>query len=351
MLEATGLTKNFGGFSLKSINFTLTADDYFVLVGPSGSGKSQLLELLAGLQFADEGRILLNNIDITRLPTQDRGIAMVFQDYAVFPHLTVRQNIAYSLKNKGLSTEAGSGLIEKLAHETGIHHLLNRSIKGLSGGEVQRVVLARTLASNPKVLLLDEPLSNVDARVKHDLRRLLRAIHRKGIPVIHVTHDFEDAIALANKVGVIKDGRIIQIGPPDQVLLHPASEFVAKFAGIRNFYRCIASLGPSQGIATAVVKEEYKLFFAGDGIGEGSVVIPANEIVVSLNKPDSSARNVFFGKITELFPTANGVEIFADCGLKLAALVSHASETELGLKEGLEVWFSFKVSSVRFIQG
>lgn len=351
MLEAIDLTKSFGSFSLKSINFTLTANDYFVLVGPSGSGKSQLLELLAGLQFADKGKILLNNVDITRLPTQDRGIVMVFQDYAVFPHLTVRQNIAYSLKNKGLSAVACSEIVEKLCLETGIHHLLNRSIKGLSGGEVQRVVLARTLASNPKVLLLDEPLSNIDARVKHDLRRLLRAIHRKGIPVIHVTHDFEDAIALANKVGVIKDGRIIQIGSPDHVLLHPASEFVAKFAGIRNFFRCTTTPGPSIGISTAIVKEANRLFFSGEGTGEGSVVIPANEIIVSMSKPDSSARNVFFGRITELFPTANGIEIFADCGLKLAALVSQASEAELGLKEGQEVWFSFKVSSVRFIQG
>lgn len=351
MLETIGLYKDYGSFSLQNISLTLAANDYFVLVGPSGSGKSQLLELLAGIRKADQGKILLDGVDITHYPTQERAIAMVFQDYAIFPHLTVRQNIGYSLHVKSLPLAQRTALVEKLAHDTGIHHLLDRTPTGLSGGEVQRVVLARTLASKPKVLLLDEPLSNVDARVKHGLRRLLRNIYRMGLPVIHVTHDFEDAIALATKVGVIKDGRIIQVGPTEQVLLHPESEFVAKFAGIRNFYRCTASEGPSQGIGTAIIKETYKLYFSGEGEGEGSVVIPANEIVVSLHKPDSSARNNLKGTITEIFPTANGVEVFADCGIKLAALVSNASEAELGLHEGVEVWFSFKVSSVRFVKG
>jgi molybdopterin-binding protein len=352
MLEIRGLNKKLGNFALQHISLQVDHDDYFVLVGPSGSGKSQLLELIAGIKLPDSGTIMLNGRDITSLKMQERRVGLVFQDYAVFPHLTVRQNIEFPLKIQKMASKPMNEVVLQLADETGITSLLDRYPGKLSGGEVQRVAIARTLASKPELLLLDEPLSNIDARLKNDLRRLLRSIHRKGIPVIHVTHDYEDAVALAGKVAVIKDGRLIQIGSAQEVLRHPVSDFVARFAGIRNFFRCSLALNKAEGVACAVIKDQYRIMVSGyENEGEGSVVIPASDIVVSLHRLDSSARNNFKGVITEVIPTANGTEIIADCGIALAALISRTSENEMNLHEGTEVWLSFKASAVRFIKG
>lgn len=352
MLEINNISKSYGSFRLQDISFNVTADDYFVLVGASGAGKSQTLELIAGMTQSDSGNIILNGVNITHNKMQERDIGMVFQDYAIFPHMTVAQNIAYPLHQKKLDKQQINVRVKMLAEEMAIEHLLDRNPAELSGGEQQRTALARTLALNPKVLLLDEPLSNVDIRLKYELRRLLRKINRRGIPIIHVTHDFEDAIVLATKVAVIKDGRIIQTGHPTEVFLHPASDFIAKFAGVRNFFRSELIDETGSGLKLAMIKNHPGIHVVTDETpGEGSIIIPASDIFLSNQKTETSARNQFKAQVCEVFPSLEGMEVIVDCGIKLAVLVSRSSVTEMNIVEGRDIWISFKASSVQFIKG
>ncbi|MDO9510462.1 MAG: ATP-binding cassette domain-containing protein [Bacteroidales bacterium] len=352
MLELKNISKTLGSFQLQNISITVEAHDYFVVVGASGAGKSQLLELIAGMSLPDSGSITLNGLDITQNKMQKRDVGMVFQDYAIFPHMTVAQNIAYPLQYKNLSKSQINLKVKMLAEDMAIDHLLDRNPAELSGGEQQRTALARTLALDPKILLLDEPLSNVDIRLKYELRRLLRKINKKGIPIVHVTHDFEDAIVLATKVAVIKDGRIIQTGHPTEVFLHPASDFIAKFAGVRNFFRSELIDETGSGLKLAMIKNHPGIHVVTDETpGEGSIIIPASDIFLSNQKTETSARNQFKAQVCEVFPSLEGMEVIVDCGIKLAVLVSRSSVTEMNIVEGRDIWISFKASSVQFIKG
>ncbi|RLD63190.1 MAG: ABC transporter ATP-binding protein, partial [Bacteroidetes bacterium] len=202
MLKVKNISKKLDDFNIKDISFSVNKGDYFIILGVSGAGKSVILEMIAGLMQPNSGTIYLNNKNITNEKIQKRKLGLVFQDYAVFPHLSVKENISYPLKNRGLEKKEIQNRLNQLAEEMSISHLLNRKPTTLSGGELQRVALARTLALNPECLLLDEPLSSLDIQLKNDLRGLLRKINKKGQTIIHVTHDYEEAIFLANKVAV-----------------------------------------------------------------------------------------------------------------------------------------------------
>src|SRR5674476_643676 len=237
MLRLTNISRRLGDFALKEINLEVTDGQYYVLLGRSGSGKTQLLELIAGLEHPDTGTIVLDEKDITRQRIQDRKVGIVFQDYAVFPHMTVFGNIAYPLKVRKVDRVTIAEKIDKAATAMNIKHLLDRSTEKLSGGELQRVALARTLITSPRLLLLDEPLSSLDTSLKDDLKRLLRNLNKAGQTIIHVTHDYCDAISLAKRVGVIHNGKIIQEGSVEEVFSNPSNRFVARYAGIRNFFK------------------------------------------------------------------------------------------------------------------
>ena len=218
MLRLINISRQLGDFALRDINLEVSDGEYYVLLGRSGSGKTQLLELIAGLEHPDTGRIILDNEDITLKRIQDRKVGIVFQDYAVFPHMTVFGNIAYPLRVKREGKKAITEKVEKAATAMNIKHILERNTEKLSGGELQRVALARTLITSPRLLLLDEPLSSLDTSLKDDLKRLLRNLNKAGQTIIHVTHDYGDAISLAKRVGVIHNGKIIQEGSVDDVL-------------------------------------------------------------------------------------------------------------------------------------
>jgi ABC-type sugar transport system ATPase subunit len=236
MLELRNISKRFDDFCLQEVTLTVHQGDYFILLGESGSGKSMVLETIAGLVAPDSGSIILDGSDITSTKIQNRKIGLVFQDHAVFPHLTVAENIAYSLHGTTMSKGEKYDKVKVIATELGIGELLTRKPGTLSGGELQRVALGRTLIQHPAILLLDEPLSSLDSRLKGDLRRLLRAIHRKGQTILHVTHDYEEALSLGTRIAVIHKGTIIQSGSPGEVFRNPKSEFVAHFIGVSNFF-------------------------------------------------------------------------------------------------------------------
>jgi ABC-type sugar transport system ATPase subunit len=351
MLRIEKISVRFPSFSIENISLVVEKHDYLALLGVSGAGKTVLLEVLAGLVKPNEGRVLLNGNDITQQRIQQRKIGLVYQDLSLFPHLTVEKNIAYPLRNRTSSSRDIRKRVHELAQQTGVSHLLDRYPGTLSGGEAQRVALARTLASDPDILLLDEPLSNLDVKLKSELRKLLRSIHASGKTVIHVTHDFMEAATLANKVAVIQDGKLVQHGTPEEVFRHPRTEFVARFSGVKNLFKCqSASLSTSEGLQKVLIEQGVEILFLAKDIPEnGYVMIPQQDIIISENRVTSSAVNNLEGVIKEMILLGAGVEVVVDAGAEFVVSVSKQSQESMQLIPGKKIWLSFKASAVRYL--
>ncbi|MFL6115126.1 MAG: ABC transporter ATP-binding protein [Catenulispora sp.] len=242
-IRTVDLTKTFpdaggGVTALDALNLTVDDGEFFALLGPSGCGKTTLLRTLAGLETPTGGAVHIGDTDVTRTPPGKRGVAMVFQDYALFPHMTVTENIAYPLRVRGASKTAQREAVLAAASELGLTGtettvgLLDRRPGALSGGQQQRVALARATAANPAVFLFDEPLSNLDARLRLEARTFLKRLQRElAITTVFVTHDQAEALALADRIAVMQSGRIRQLGTPREVYRRPANTFVASFIG------------------------------------------------------------------------------------------------------------------------
>ncbi len=231
-----GLHRRYGQVvALNGVDLTLHPGELVALLGPSGCGKTTTLRLLAGLEDADQGRITVGGVDVTRLPASKRDMGMVFQAYSLFPHLTVRQNVAFGLRLRKVGSAERDRRALEMLELVGLAAQADRYVSQISGGQQQRVALARALAIEPKVLLLDEPLSALDAKVRAQLRDQIRKIQLDvGITALFVTHDQEEALAIADRVGVMRDGRIEQLGTPTDVYSRPATSFVAEFVGLTN---------------------------------------------------------------------------------------------------------------------
>jgi len=222
-------------FELKEINLELEQGKILALLGPSGSGKSTLIQAISGLITVQAGKILVNNSDITSTPVHKRKIGVVFQDFALFPHLNVYHNVAFGLKSQQLSRKAIRDRVHQLLELVGLENFSQREVNSLSGGEKQRIALARTLAPKPDIILFDEPLSAVDEELRIRLREQLANIQKElGFTTIYVTHDREEAFYFADLIGIIFNGRIWQIDRPENVYEKPVSPIVARFLGIEN---------------------------------------------------------------------------------------------------------------------
>jgi multiple sugar transport system ATP-binding protein len=232
-ITLNSVTKSWGSFhALKPVDLEIAQGEFLVLLGPSGCGKTTTMRIIAGLETASSGTVLKDGIDITdRLP-RERNMAMVFQNYALYPHMTVLQNITYPLRAKGMTKPERERLARETAAKVGLADLLDRLPKNLSGGQRQRVALARALVRSPDVFLMDEPLSNLDAKLRGAMRAEIKHLQREtGITTIYVTHDQIEAITLADRVIVMEAGQIRQIGTPDEIYDDPANLFVAGFLG------------------------------------------------------------------------------------------------------------------------
>ncbi|PSK66894.1 Trehalose import ATP-binding protein SugC [Micromonospora sp. MH33] len=228
------LTKVYPGGvrALDALDLEIADGEFFALLGPSGCGKTTLLRTIAGLEVASGGSVRIGERDVTGLPPGKRDVAMVFQDYALFPHMTVRDNIAYPLRIKKVDRRSRGSKAADTAEELGLSGLLERRPGQLSGGQQQRVALARAMACHPQVFLLDEPLSNLDARLRLEARTFLKRLQRElGVTTVFVTHDQAEALALADRIAVMEGGRIRQVGTPTEVFRRPANTFVAGFIG------------------------------------------------------------------------------------------------------------------------
>ncbi|KQL45903.1 amino acid ABC transporter substrate-binding protein [Brevibacillus choshinensis] len=236
-LSIQGIRKTFGKFvALSSIDIDIQKNEFICLLGPSGCGKTTLLRILAGLEQPTSGRILVGDRDITTLPPAKRNFGMMFQSYALFPNLTAAQNIAYGLLSKKWSKKAIEDKVREVLVLIDLEHIRNKYPSQLSGGQQQRVALARAIALSPDFLLLDEPLSALDAKVRLKLRRELRSLHEKiGITTIMVTHDQDEALTMADRIVVMNNAEVVQVGSPQEVYERPNSPFVADFVGSINF--------------------------------------------------------------------------------------------------------------------
>ncbi|WP_300673142.1 ABC transporter ATP-binding protein [Desulfoluna sp.] len=233
-LNVNDLFRRYGDFQLR-VNLTVSKGEFLSVIGPSGCGKSTLLRMVAGLESADAGSIDLNGREISHEPPEKRGIGMVFQDYALFPHMSVAENVAYGLKLRKVGKKDRESRVRELLALVRLTDKADEFPATLSGGEQQRVALARAIAPNPSVLLLDEPLSALDARLRIDLRREIREVHdRLSLTTLYVTHDQEEALTLSDRIAVMKGGEILQTGTPKGLYERPGHLFTGMFLGLSN---------------------------------------------------------------------------------------------------------------------
>lgn len=351
MLSVRNITNRLGEFAIRDVSFDVAEGEYFVLLGASGVGKSVLLETIAGLLDPQAGQVLLDGRDITGERIQNRRLSLVYQDRALFPHLSVRENIAYGLRCRRLPRADVAERTGKLAEQVGVQHLLDRGPGTLSGGEAQRVALARALGTEPRCLLLDEPLSALDTRSRVRMRSLLRKLNRRGYTLLHVTHDYEEAVSLASRVAIMESGRIAQVGTPDEVFRHPKSEFVARFIGIRNFFNGHLRRPAGDGeLAEFVTAGPVFHVLTEAAAGPGYLMLRSEDITVANARPETSERNTFAGVIVDMAAARLGVEVSVDVGIEVSALVTATSVGKLDLACEKEVCVSFKASAAKFIE-
>jgi ABC-type Fe3+/spermidine/putrescine transport system ATPase subunit len=340
MLKLKNINKKLGSFALSGINIEIHEGEYFVLLGRSGSGKTQLLELIAGLSIPDSGEIWINKQDVTRKKIQERPVGLVFQDYAIFPNMTVFGNIAYPLHSRKLKKGEINQKVNRIAEEMNISNLLDRFTQNLSGGELQRVALARTLVNSPKLLLLDEPMASIDASLKDDIKRTFRQLNRNGLTIIHVTHDYREAVSLAGRVGVIHNGHIIQEGPPEMVFSKPINKFVARYAGIRNFFR--VKFWRENDSWNARCDNNLVFKISGNGFPEeGLMILKSDDIKIMASEPLSGLDNCFKGVIREINTSEYGMEVTIDAGEFFYVDLPVCDFKSLQIRESSDVWVTF----------
>ena len=356
MIRLENLHVRVGTFDLRDISLEVPKGGYALIIGPTGSGKTTLLEAVAGHARLKAGRVFMHGDEVTELPPERRGLGFVYQQYHLFPHLSVRDNIGYGIgrargKRDGIAPEAR---VAELADMLAIGPLLDRPVRGLSGGEQQRVALARALAPRPSILLLDEPFAAVDPATRQVLRRELRELHeREGITTLQVTHDFDEALRLGDLVAVLSEGRIAQSGTPEEVFRYPNSAFVARFVGTGNVIA-----GVVERTEPANEPGSFRGRFRGGSLvldvvaeREGPIhaVVRPEDIVLSLTHHPGSARNHMDGRVVRLERIGPVTLVHLDVGRPLIASLTTQSVQEMELKAGKPVIVAFKATAILLV--
>jgi len=345
MIEVRNLSVDLGEFVLKDISINIEEGEYFIILGPTGAGKTVLLESIAGLYPIKSGEIWLRGKDVTGVESEKRKISIVYQDHVLFPHLSVKDNLLFGLRMGKVTSDQQKDRLNWAAKLLGISNLLHRRPDTLSGGEKQKVALGRAIVTRPELLMLDEPLSALDPETREGVQQELRRLHRAlGITILHVTHDFEEAISLGNRIAVIGEGRLMQVGTPEEIFRHPNSEFVARFAMTRNIFQGQAQKNSSGDTTFKVDSTDFVIATEADGIHHASV--RPEDILISSEPIRSSARNCFPGTITHVMDKGSTLYITVSIPPELSCLVTRHSFEEMELHEGKEVYVTFKASAI-----
>ena len=267
--------KRYGDFqAVNGISLNIAQGEFFTLLGPSGCGKTTLLRMIAGFNTVDGGEICFDDRVINTVPAHKRDIGMVFQNYAIFPHLNVTENVAYGLKARKVPASEIGPRVQKALQMVQIDHLATRKPNELSGGQQQRVALARAFVIEPGVLLMDEPLSNLDAKLRVQMRTTIKKLQRDlGITTVYVTHDQEEALAISDRIAVMKEGNIMQVGAPEEIYRKPANPFVANFIGVSNFIDC--EVAASGGKGTVKIEGKYSFEMPVNQSYSGEAILSA----------------------------------------------------------------------------
>jgi ABC-type Fe3+/spermidine/putrescine transport system ATPase subunit len=339
--------KNICQYICRDVSLKIRDKELMVLLGPNGAGKTTLVNIIAGLTDY-EGSVLFDDVPVDRLPSHKRGVGYLFQDLVLFPHLDVAANIAYGLKAKKQPKDKTKARVNKLLQMMKIEHLSSRYPGELSGGEKQRVALARALAPSPRVLLLDEPLSSLDLPTTKYLRTELRQLQQRlGITAVYVTHDLQEAEEMADRIAVLQDGHLEQVGKPEEVFFYPQSEGVSDFIGAPNILDCDYCRRLGRGVMEV-------------GCGGLTVIVPhigntvkriaifPHDMHISETKPVGPAVNRFKGTVTGINPTQEAVRIGLKMGAKeLSARIPHHIFEDMSLAVGKEVFVIFKLRRIR----
>jgi molybdate/tungstate transport system ATP-binding protein len=325
MIVLEHISLSIGDFSIHDVDLRINRGEYLVIMGPSGAGKTVLLETIAGLRFPDNGRILLNGIDVSSLPPENRRIAIVYQDYSLFPHMTAFENIAFGLRLRNIAEPEIDQRVRSLLREFNIDHLMDRYPSSLSGGEQQRVALARALAVKPDILLLDEPFSSLDPSSREECMRMVLAVNKnQGLTIVQVSHSREEAYGVSDRVVLIIDGSIVQTGSADTIFHAPCSPAAAKFAGIDNIFS--GTVLSCDG-TTSLLDIEGHHILVNDTAAKGalvSVCISGEHISLVDEKPPASSGstlNAVYGIVTDILPSEQSVKIRIGGGLPVTAVV------------------------------
>ena len=350
MIRVEDISNNWGEFELKNVSLEVKQGEYFVILGPTGSGKTLLLELIVGLYIPNKGKIFIEGKDITYEVPEKRNLGFLYQDYSLFPHFSVRKNIEYGMKLRNMSKTEIDNKLKELSKMFKIQNLMHRDVTTLSGGEQQRVALARALATNPKVLLLDEPFSALDENTKANLISEMKELHRKeGITFIHVTHSQEEAMILADRIGIIMNGTIAQIGTPEEIFYKPKTKEIARFVKIENIWEGKVIEKRNEEIVIEIKGKKIVAISNHFKVGDEVRLIIRPEDVV-IGKGNTSARNVFKGVVSDVIKHGFYNIVRIDCGFQVEAAVTKQSIENLNIKEGKNINIFFKATSIQVIK-
>jgi ABC-type sugar transport system ATPase subunit len=348
MIEIKNLSVQLGTFSLKDIRLTIEDREYFVILGPSGAGKTVLLECIAGLHRVKRGEIWVNGNNVTCLTPECRHIGYVPQDYVLFPFMNVVGNIVFGLKQTKCSETEIDQRVTNLANLLGISHILDRDTRSLSGGEKQRVALARALATSPDILLLDEPLSNLDLQTAKRLRLELRRIHKElKLTTIHVTHNQVEAEEMADRIGILNMGRLEQVGKPQVVFFYPENEVVSDFIEAPNILDCDRCHALGHGLMEVTCRG-MDIIVPYDGNSIQRIAILPRDIYISDTQPPGPQVNRFKGTIKNI--KLSGATVWLDVsvgGNTFRAEMPSDVFTDMNLTAGQEVFLIFRLRRIR----
>lgn len=347
MIELRNVHKRLGDFAVRGVSLVIEEREYFVVLGPTGAGKTVLLECIAGLHPLDQGAVFINGTDASNLPPERRRISYVPQDYVLFPHLNVYENIAFSLRLLRWPSERIEARVRELTDLLNISHLLERAPRTLSGGEQQRTALARALAPKPTALLLDEPLSALDETTRIAIGEELKALpERFGTTVVHVCHDFEEALRLASRIGIIYQGRLVQVGTSDEVFTRPNCRFVAEFTRVRNLLPVAQWHKTAEGVVCELAGGPKLLAAQAPAWGGPVIATIRPENIAILPGAEPNARS-FSATVVSIETIGAAADVALRAGdLTLHALMTRQAVAQTGLKVGSQVSVSIAPDDV-----